>query len=343
MATTRRAARLVDVAEAAGVHTSTVSRVLNADPKVLVRPETAKRIYDAARRVGYRPNVLARSLRGSRAGAIGMVVPLLRNPIWTRLQAGAIRRAEKHGYVVMMLEQSTEASAFPVDYRYLVDESRVDGLLLATALRTDPRRSSDPGVPHVFVNRRGSRPGHNVVMDEDEAMRLVVERAAALGHRSLGLIDGPRAVDTVHRRVQATRRLCAARGLTLRVVNADATEEGGADAARRLFASGRHPSFCAVGSLNQVFGLTAQLRTWGVNIPGRVSVVSLDEDECLAYLDVAVTSVSMPLQELGAVAVEALLRVIDGEPTADVVLREPIVLIERDSVGAADRPASKAR
>jgi DNA-binding LacI/PurR family transcriptional regulator len=75
-----RAPRLVDISAAAGVHVSTVSRVLNGDPAQSIRPETYQRIMAVARQQGYRPNALARALKRRRTGAIAFVVPLLRNP-----------------------------------------------------------------------------------------------------------------------------------------------------------------------------------------------------------------------------------------------------------------------
>ena len=69
-----------------------------------------------------------------------------------------------------------------------------------------------------------------------------------------------------------------------------------------------------MGSINQLFGLLSALRTAGVSVPGQMSVVSFDEDECLAFLDVPVTSVCMPLAELGTTAVDALVARIEGQP-----------------------------
>jgi DNA-binding LacI/PurR family transcriptional regulator len=331
----RRASRLVDIAQAAGVHVSTVSRVLNGDPALSIRPETYERVMSTARAQGYRPNALARALKQRRTGAFALVVPLLRNPIWARLQRGALQRARERGYVVMIMEEPTDDPRPPGDYRYLVDESRADGLLLATALRVPEHQGGVPAIPHVYVNRRGPDRGNDVVMDEAGAVRLFIEHVAGLGHRSIALIDGPPEVDTVFRRVSAARRICAARGISLSVRHAPATEEGGWDAAMRMVRRDPRPTACAVGSLNQLFGLLGALRQAGVGVPGEMSVVSLDEDECLAFLDVPVTSVCMPLAELGTAAVDALLARIEGEPGSDVLVREPMRLLSR---GSAARP-----
>jgi DNA-binding LacI/PurR family transcriptional regulator len=336
-----RSARLVDIARATGVHVSTVSRVLNGDPRLSIRPETLERILQTARTQGYRPNAMARALRRDRTGALTFVIPLLRNPIWVRLQRGALQRAAERGYVVMIMEEPEDESKPPGDYRYLVEESRADGLLLATALRVAGHVGGVAGVPHVYVNRRGPDRSHDVVMDEAAAVRLFVEHLADLGHRSVVLIDGPREVDTVHRRVTAVRRCGAARGVSVMVRHAPATEEAGWEVTTQLLRRGPLPTACGVGSINQLFGTLAALRDGGVAVPGQMSVVSFDEDECLSFLDVPVTSVSMPLAELGAAAVDALVSRVEGIPAGNVVVRAPLHLVRRASV-AAPRPHSMA-
>jgi LacI family transcriptional regulator len=330
-----RRSRLVDIAEAVGVHVSTVSRVLNGDPAQSIRPEVYERILDTAREQGYRPNALARALKRRRTGALALVVPLLRNPIWARLQRGALQRARERGYVVMIMEEPTEDPRPPADYGYLVEESRADGLLLATALRVPGHGAGVNGPPHVYINRRGPDRGHDVVMDEPGAIRMFLDDAAGLGHRGVALVDGPDEVDTVYRRVGAARRECAARGLDLTVRHAAPTEDGGFDATTRMLRRGPRPTICGVGSLNQVFGVLAALRDAGIEVPGEMSVVSFDEDECLAFLEVPVTSVSMPLSELGGAAVEALIARIEGGPPGDVMVAEPMSLVRRRSVAPA--------
>ena len=331
----RRVVRLVDIASAVGVHPSTVSRVLNGEVGHSLRPETVERILAEARTRGYRPNALARALRKHRTGALTFVVPMVRNPIWVRLQRGALLRAAERGYVVMIMEEPLEDPKPPGAYGYLVTESRADGLLLATALRTG---GAEPGeglsaVPHVYVNRRGPDQGNDVVMDEAGAVRLFLDHVAGLGHRSVLLIDGPREVDTVYRRAAATRRHCAALGLTAVIRHADATEAGGFAVIRRLLEAGPLPTAIGVGSIEQVYGALAALRNARIAVPGAVSLVSLDEDESLAYLDVPVTSICMPLAELGAAAVDALIARIDGTGGSDVLIGEPMSLVSRGSVG----------
>ena len=331
----RRASRLVDIAEAVGVHVSTVSRVLNGDPAQSIRPEVYELILKTARQQGYRPNARARALKRRRTGALAFVIPLLRNPIWVRLQRGALQRAGERGYVVMIMEEPGEHAKPPDDYRYLVEESRADGLLLATALRIPGHAGGVPAVPHVYVNRRGPDHGNDVVMDEPGAIRLFLDYVTGLGHRRVALIDGPPEVDTVHRRVSAAGRMCAERGIRLTVRHEAPTEEGGWRAVTRLPGREGLPTACGVGSLNQLFGVLAALRHSDIGVPSQMSVVSFDEDECLAFLDVPVTSVAMPLAELGSAAVDALIARVDGRPSNDVLVKAPMTLVQRDSVSTA--------
>ena len=331
----RRVSRLIDIAEAVGVHTSTVSRVLNGDPAQSVRPELYQQILAVARQQGYRPNALARALKQRRVGAFAFVIPLLRNPIWVRLQRGALQRAAERGYVVMIMEEPEDDSKPPDSYRYLVEESRADGLLIATSLRIAEHADGVSIAPHVYVNRRGPRRGNNVIMDESGAVRIFIEYVVGLGHRSIALIDGPADVDTVHRRATAARRICAGRGIAVSVLHTAATEEGGWEAARRMLGQAGMPTACAVGSINQLFGVLAALRTASVAVPAAMSVLSFDEDECLAFLDVPVSSVAMPLAELGSAAVDALISRVEGGPEHDVLVKSPMTLVRRESVSYA--------
>ena len=141
----------------------------------------------------------------------------------------------------MIMEEPGENAMPPDDYRYLVEESRVDGLLLATALRIPEHAGGVPAVPHVYVNRRGPYGGNDVVMDEPGAVRLFLDYVTGLGHRSVVLIDGPPEVDTVHRRVSAARRICAARGIRL-TVRHDGADRGGRLAGHDPAAGTQQPS-----------------------------------------------------------------------------------------------------
>lgn len=330
-------ARLVDIALSAGVHVSTVSRVLNDDPALSVRDDTRARIIEVARRTRYRPNALARALKQSRTGALALVLPMLRNPIWSVVERGALDRAAERGFRVVVVSEPVDQPHPAADYAPLVAESRVDGLLLANASGSARAGGpSVPGVPHVFLNRRG-RPGHDVVMDEEGAVALFLAEVTRTGARSVVLLDGPREIDTVRRRSREARRLGAELGLAVRVLHATATEQGGWDVTDRLLAARRPPDALGVGSLPQLFGVIANLRDRALVVPGDVRLVSFDEDACLPYLGPGLTSVSMPLAELGAAGVDALIDQVEGRPAQDVLVSGPMSLVHHERQVPAGR------
>lgn len=336
-----RRVRLVDVAEATGLDVSTVSRVLNGDPRQSVREETRQRIQAAARRLGYRPNALARALKQSRTGAVAFVVPMVRNPIWSVVERGALERAAHRGYDVLVVSEPPDRPRAAASYQPMVLESRVDGLILATNLRPRGRSGPDLTVPHVYLNRRGPRPGHDVVMDEEGAVGLWLAEMARRDRRELVLLDGPRSVDTVYRRAMAARANPG--GQPVRVVHAPATEQGGWDATWALLhRAGRrqlgHPGGIGVGSLPQLTGVVAALRAAGVAVPASTALVSFDDDPGLSYLGVPVTSVAMPLVALGAAGVDALVDQIGGMPARDVLLGDPMTLVGHEPASPPRQP-----
>jgi DNA-binding LacI/PurR family transcriptional regulator len=177
-------------------------------------------------------------------------------------------------------------------------------------------------------------------MAEEKAMRLFVEHLSGLGHRRLGIVDGSKIVDTVYRRAVAVRGLCSAHGMSVAFEYADDTEVGGYDATLRLLSRRDVPTAVGVGDLSQLFGVMKALREVGADVPGDMSVVSFDEDDCLGFLEVPVTSVSMPLEELGVAAVRALIDRVDGRSGNDVLVSDPLVLVERAST-APPRPSRR--
>lgn len=346
-----RRTRLVDVAEATGLDVSTVSRVLNSDPRQSVRAETRDRVLTAARRLGYRPNALARALKQSRSGALGLVVPMVRNPIWSVVERGALDRAAERGFAVLVVSEPPDRPRPAAAYQPMVLESRVDGLVLATTLRPGSHPGGDMAgdnagvvaVPHVYLNRRGPSPGHDVVMDEEGAVRLWLQEMRRQGRRDLVLLDGPVEVDTVYRRALAARLHDRAdRDVRVRVVHAPATEAGGCSAAARLFAGPRCPDGIGIGSLPQVVGLVAALRAAAICVPADLGLVSFDEDASLPYLGVPVTSVAMPLAALGAAGVDALLDQVAGRASRDVLVAGPLQLVRHD-VAPLPGPAGPTR
>ncbi len=316
------------------MHVSTVSRVLNGAGGVSIRPETRKRIVETARRLRYRPHAIARGLRLAATGTLGLLVPTLRNPLWGEIVHGAFERAWRRGYVVLLAEDTGDASA-QAAYERLVDEGRIDGLMVLSGRAAGPllERLATDGVPVVFADRGLPGSGRNVLMDEAAAVRVVLEHLASLGRGVVGHVEGPLEIDTTQRRLQAVESISRELGLGWLVEHATHDERGGFEAAKRLLGAAERPTACVVSSINQVVGAAAAARRLGVSVPAEVYVVTYDDDTILDYLDVPVTGVRMPLAALGAVAVDALIDQIEGKTPRDVVIETLPELVVRGAPG----------
>jgi DNA-binding LacI/PurR family transcriptional regulator len=332
----RRTVRLEDVADQAGVDVSTVSRALKPNSDRPVRAETRERVLRIAEELGYRPNAIARSLKLETTGTLGLLVPTLRNPVLADLIHGAFREAWEHDRVLLVAED-TEVDADAGDvYERLVRSGRIDGLLIASTRigRSDHGAFLEDGLPCVFVNRRRPGSGRNVSMGDDEAGRIAARHLLESGHTEIGHVAGPADLDTARRRTEGFIEVLAAAGVEPTRVGADFAVAGGALGATELLeATGPRPTAVFVSNVQQAIGAVSTIRSLGLRIPEDIALVTCDDDPLLEYLEVPVTSIRMPLAELGTAAVDSLLEQIDGQPPRDVVIEVPPRLIVRASSG----------
>jgi LacI family transcriptional regulator len=322
----------VDVARAAGVHPSTVSRVLHDSDRAAVRPETRERIITVARQLRYRPNVLARGLKTAATATFGMLVPSLRNPVYADIVRGAVAEAARRGYVMVLAEDDSTVTEQAWDR--LVEEGRIDGILVASAAPGNPILQLVAGsrVPYVFVNRRVPGSGRNVYMREGDAGRLAAEHLIGLGHVALAQIAGPLGLDTASRRAAGFSDAVVSAGLELpALVEAPFEERGAFDAMSRLLQSRARPTGVYVSNLNQAIGALACVRRTGLRIPDDLSLVTYDDDPLADFLEVPLTAIRMPLSELGAAAIGALAAQIDGDAPRDLEVTTPPALVLRAS------------
>ncbi len=327
--------RLVDVARLSGVTKSAASRVLNNDPTLNVRAETRERIWEAARELGYKPHAGARALAGAQARALALLIPDLTNPVYSRIVRGAYRQARACGYVVLLAEDTDDQSA-DESFADLVESGRVDGLLIASArpthtLLSSPRLSS---IPHVFVNREVPGSGRNVGMDLEAASRCAVDHLHDLGHRRIGHISGPSGLEPARARADGFLSRAAALGLEHTPVEcSEFSEAGGVDAADRLLRASRDVTAIYTSTLPQAVGAMHAIRKHGLRIPDDVSIIAYDDLPLADFLDPPLTTVAMPLVDLGAAAIDAVLAQLHGGDPTDVrVPTSPRVVI-RQSTG----------
>src|SRR3954468_889188 len=173
---------LRDVAEAAGVHAGTASRALNPETRSLVNVETARRVLRAAESLGYQPNPIARSLKTSKSGTVGLVLPDLTNPLFPPIVRGIEDVLAPAGYSALIVNTDNDEDR----EKALVGSLRsrqVEGLIIATARLHHPllEQLSDQGVRMVLVNRRAEGVDVATVTPDDTAgVELAMSHLAAL-------------------------------------------------------------------------------------------------------------------------------------------------------------------
>lgn len=331
---------LNDVAMQAGVDRSVVSRVINNDPKLSVRPETRQRVRDIIERLGYRPNVAARSLRTSRAYMFGLLIPDYSNPVFAEIIKGAERAAGELGYGLMTASSSGVRLSLE-HYLNLLGQGRVDGLLLAgeeAGHALAQLRATQ--VPWVLVNRTlaGSR---YVILDDERGGRVAVEHLVSLGHRRIAHLAGPEHTDTARRRHAGYLAAMHAAGLPVEpdlVVHADYTPAGGAAALDRLLSLPRPPTAVFVANVASAVGALHAAHAGGRCVPHDLSMIAVHDMPLASHLVPGLTTVRMPLEELGRRALELVAKLGPDDPIAEVVT-EPVEVVVRQSTAPPVSPS----
>jgi DNA-binding LacI/PurR family transcriptional regulator len=318
----KKAATLADVARESGVVAMTASRAINGSG--YVSADVRERVLQAARRLKYRPNMQARSLKGQRLKAIGILLPDVANPFSTELVNAMTTVLEKAGYTAFIALGGRGVDREKAGLQAFVDH-RVDGLLVATrgtplgdeALSETAREQ----VPVVTVGRQVAGGVMDCVTADHwqggfDLARYLIE----LGHRRIGFI-GVAAHDAHNlRRHAGFRAALEAAGVpyapeyTVGPASAPAfaTQEDGFEGMLRLAKLKKPPTaifarndFTAIGALHAA-------HTLGLTIPGKISIAGFDDIPLAPYTTPPLTTVQQPILELGRTAAQMLLDRIEG-------------------------------
>jgi LacI family transcriptional regulator len=335
------AVTLKQVAAEAEVSLATASRVLHRSGGREVRGELAERVQAAAGRLGYVSNPHAQALARARSSTVGLIVHDVTDPYFAAIAAGAMHAAHAEGVMVMMAATFRDPE-LELEYLSRLRAQGARGVLLAGSASTQASVSGRLAESIAAFAREGgrvaaigARPEANVdaVVPENAAgAAAALEHLRGQGHQHIAVVAGPETLLTVRERLDGL-------GSGLGVVEADFTREGGRRAALELFTSA--PQTTAIVALNDLMaaGVLAAAAEAGRQVPRDLSVIGFDDLPFAADLNPALTTVRLPLREMGESAMKLLLSgAVDPEqdPEARVVAM-PTELVVRGSTAA---PAS---
>lgn len=323
----RRAAKLATVAKVAGVSVGLASRVLNDDPTVSVRDDTRRRVRMAAERLQYVPQASARALRQQRTRVIGLAVHDLSSTIVVDLLEGAREEATAQDYMVLLTD-ADEIAFNAASRRLYLGGGRIDGMVFQDG-HANLGASIDEiaaRVPTVVFNTRGRDLSPGVHVDERLAGRSAAEHLMAAGHRHIGFLGGVDASYTNSTRLDGVKASMADAGLgeCLYSVQGDWSAPGGIVALERLLQDA--PLVTGVIAANTMIatGAIVAAAHSARSVPDTLSVVAIQDSWIADFTAPRLTTVALPLRELGQQAVRSLLAYIDGKDVKESQMVEKL-------------------
>ncbi|MDO8501880.1 MAG: LacI family DNA-binding transcriptional regulator [Gemmatimonadaceae bacterium] len=335
-------ATIKDVAREASVSVATVSRVFN--DAAVVRAETARRIRDVATALRYAPHGGARSLITNRTNTLGVLLPDLFGEFFSELIHGIDLTARRSGYHILVSRSWEGRTETEEAMRAM--RGRVDGVLLMSPdINADSLLNVPASLPVVLLCSASI--GHDadsVIIQNSRGAREMVRHLISLGHRRIAIIKGAPGNYDAAERLRGYRTALREAGIAPErslELDGDFTEAGGYAATLELLAAKPRPTAIFAANDSMAIGALSALRESGVRVPEDMAVAGFDDIPLARYMDPPLSSVRVPISDLGARAVEILLHAITHKNEhARQHVRVPTELVVRRSTGApyAERP-----
>ena len=331
-----------DIAKACEVSLSTVSLVLNNNPRI--SPATRAKVLAAVEQFGYQPNAFARSLASKSSSALALVVPHLNHVFadiyFGEIVSGVYEQASDLGFKVL-LDVANQRFLATKEYLRLLKSRRVDGMLYVGSSVYDEFLLELDGGANALMLVNHYFPGSKLnfmAADYVATGRLAAEHLTGLGHRRIGVLAGTN-THTARDFQAAFTSTCEKAGIAARdVLWADGwfTEQGGYEGVKWLLE--RRPDLTAImaGNDKMAMGALRALQEAGKSVPNDVSVMGVDDIPSSSFITPALTTIRHDLYEIGRRSVQGLLAVVRKEAPA---IREvlPVKLMKRESTGPARR------
>jgi DNA-binding LacI/PurR family transcriptional regulator len=328
-----------DIAKATGVSQSTVSRVLSGTATAVpIAQSTRERVIETARKLGYRPNPLARGLRGASTMLLGVVVRDITDPFFGGAIEAASREATRRGYNVV-LGHAHQSADEAVALWGILEARHCDAILFLGDLRDRPDLLKDlqsTSIPVVAL-WHGSRDSGipTVTVDNHAGVRAVMDHLADLGHRRIAFV-GPKRLGDIAEREDAYLESLRLKGLEHRAAyTAEVGNDfdGGAAALDRLADLEHRPTAIVASTDVLAIGMLHAAQRRGLHVPRDVSITGFDDIPFAAVSVPALTTVRMPTEAIMAKAIDLAIGTMDEGLDQHPVLEPELVV--RSSTGPA--------
>jgi LacI family transcriptional regulator len=302
---------LADVARRARVSPATASRVINGSTKP-VADGLRERVLKAVAELRYVPNAHAQNLARAQRSAVGVIVHDVSDPYFAEITRGLQRVASSHGQLLVICNSYRDPQR-ELEYVALLRAQQAGALVLAGSgyhdaeftrqLNAQLKAYTETGGRVAVIGRHELVSAGAAVLPENQLGAYGIgQRVYGLGHRRVGVLAGPRLLTTTTDRLTGLRRAAAECGTTLparRILYTDFTRDGGAASAAILLDN--EPDLTAIFALNDsvAVGALAVLRERGIPVPGRMSIVGFDDMPIARDVTPALTTVRLPLVEMG--------------------------------------------
>ena len=325
---------IAEVARRAGVSVSTVSHVVNGTRKVA--PGTAHAVQAVIDAVGYRPNVLARSLKTASSRSVGIAISAIANPYFSDIICAVEAECARLGMMVFLSDTQDDPQR-ELAVVTAFDQRRVDGVILAPS--ADPERRAlaylrAARLPCVLVDRTPDPSFDQVGVNNREAMRALVAHVAGFGHRRIGYVGGHPGFATTLERIEGYRAGLQLAGVSFDpsyLVTGSATTASASEATSALLSLADPPTAIVAGNNMATIGAVRAIRSRGLQVPANVSVVGFDDFEWADCFEPRLTLVAQPCEEIGKRAASLLIERIANPRGAPQSVRLDARLIIRDS------------
>lgn len=326
-----------DVAQLAGVSPGTVSKIIHETGSF--KDETRQRVLDAIDKLNFQPNIIARSLKTQRTLTLGLVTDDIEGVFTMSMMRGVHGAARANGFDVFLCNSFGDTGSEANELRSLLAK-QVDGIILMSGYRV--RERGAPLIPLeqtpvVYLYQYTlDMPVPCVIPDDEQGGWLGTQHLINLGHTRIGFINGPSHYEATHHRLAGYRRALESSDLTFEprlVVSGKWYESSGYRLAHELMTLSKPPTaiFCASDSI--AVGVLEALREHGLTVPHDIALVGFDNRSFAADKRPPLTTVALPLCEMGTMAGELLIEaVLNGTPSAGIQ-RVPCQLVVRESCG----------